>query len=677
MTRRWNNFWIQTHLLSPRLGVYLILLTPLLVWDTLFFGYASTKIFWVYAVVEMTFVASVWFTWHHPEWRYKYPWTAWIFFGFLLVLVISTVTGVYPANSFWGSDARNASLLTWGHLALLFLVLRSFFRTTKDWQVLACMSVCVGLLVSLVFFLARVDLSQFTILDNGGSTLGNSSYLGTYLLFQIFFAVFLVIQTKDKWTRSLGIVAFLVFILTLFSTDARAAMGAFLGAVVFALGLFLLTRRATFKRVFGGLLVGGLLLFFGYIAIFAYVPQSTLHQWVIEQATASRFVVADMAIEAFKERPLLGWGPENFSYAFLAHYNPCFGDALCGGNTLFDRAHNVILDMLVQTGLLGLIGYLSVLATAVVSAWLAVKRHVLDLKVGIVFTATLAAYVVQNLTFLDELNSLVFLVILFSFPSALLSKPSARHTPASIPLVPALITILLPVTFFLFVIQPVRGGLAVFSATGATNSNERYAALEVALEASPFGRDTRTEYLGFTTAKWVWSFRPEQDAYTLGRQSAYIQQEVALLETALYETIKTSPNSFRSYLYLVQLLQAHARLFDKEKFTEAMDVIDEAIARNPRFPRLYWVKVSLLLEQGERAMARDVAQTALALNTDLGRSWWNTFLVATYINDTSLQENASAQLESRYPSFVVAMQDILSRNLEEDALALLYALYAE
>ena len=58
----------------------------------------------------------------------------------------------------------------------------------------------------------------------------------------------------------------------------------------------------------------------------------------------------------FKERPIFGWGPENFSIALEKHYLPQF-------EVWYDRAHNVFFDYLTQTGILGLLSYLGIFAT--------------------------------------------------------------------------------------------------------------------------------------------------------------------------------------------------------------------------------------------------------------------------------------------------------------------------
>lgn len=683
MTLRFN---FKAHLLSPRLGVYLLLMTPLVSWSTLFFGYASAKTFWMFAVVELSLLIYLWFIYWRPSLLPKWSWQICVFVAYMVILVASTFFGVYPANSFWSGFERNEGLLVWLHLAAMCPVLLSFFRTKKDWLSLAVVTCGIGLAVSAIYFLIRFSVYTPTLSDNGGGTLGNSSYLGVYLLFQIFFAGFLIMVGKARLARAFGVVSFAVFVLTLVMTDARASTISFFGGAILFAALVLLIgngSKRVCKRILGGFLLAVLVGAFVFTAVSVFRTDSIVHQKVIEYTTGSRFVVADISWQAFLDRPLLGWGPENFRVAFLKYYDPCFGNTYCGGNTLFDRAHNIVFDTLVQTGALGLLGYLGVYGAIVAGAWLAVRRHGLDARVAVLVTAVLAAYFVQNLSFFDISIALMFIVILLALSVSMLSgdffldeRPNEKETPR-LSMLPVLGSVLLPVALFFFVIQPARAGLSVFSATSSTDSIERFAFVQRALWTSPLGRDVRRAYLGFSTASLLWSFYPEKDAEKLAPQAVYLKQETEAIEAALYDTLKRSPNDFRAQLYLIWLLQAHARLFDASKFDEALAVADTAIKLNPRFPRLRWVKTSLLLETGRIDEAKESARVALELNDDADRSVWNKFLFATYVGDEQAQKEAVEVLESNFPNLARLVPEVLSYDREERKYAFFTELYSE
>ena len=74
------------------------------------------------------------------------------------------------------------------------------------------------------------------------------------------------------------------------------------------------------------------------------------------QTFQTRLLLWGQSLKIFKERPIFGWGPENFSIALEKHYLPQF-------EVWYDRAHNVFFDYLTQTGILGLLSYLGIFAT--------------------------------------------------------------------------------------------------------------------------------------------------------------------------------------------------------------------------------------------------------------------------------------------------------------------------
>ena len=80
------------------------------------------------------------------------------------------------------------------------------------------------------------------------------------------------------------------------------------------------------------------------------VPCSRVFRYLItEQTTKSRFQIWGMAIEGFKENPLLGWGQDNFNLVFNKYYDSRLYDQ----EPFFDRAHNVFLDWLIAGGIVG------------------------------------------------------------------------------------------------------------------------------------------------------------------------------------------------------------------------------------------------------------------------------------------------------------------------------------
>ena len=51
----------------------------------------------------------------------------------------------------------------------------------------------------------------------------------------------------------------------------------------------------------------------------------------------------------------------HFTDIINENFDPCFFLGECGGETRFDQSHNIIFDNLVDGGIFGLLGYLSIL----------------------------------------------------------------------------------------------------------------------------------------------------------------------------------------------------------------------------------------------------------------------------------------------------------------------------
>ena len=79
----------------------------------------------------------------------------------------------------------------------------------------------------------------------------------------------------------------------------------------------------------------------------------------------ARYIVWKMAWNGFLERPILGWGLENFNVTFGKHFDSKLYLREYGGEIWFDRAHNIVLDTLINSGIVGLISYLSIFCTSI------------------------------------------------------------------------------------------------------------------------------------------------------------------------------------------------------------------------------------------------------------------------------------------------------------------------
>ncbi|MDP2629396.1 MAG: O-antigen ligase family protein, partial [Candidatus Harrisonbacteria bacterium] len=184
-----------------------------------------------------------------------------------------------------------------------------------------------------------------------------------------------------------------------------------------------------------------------------------------KKSFAPRIWTWKSALAGVLERPWLGWGPENFAFAFDKYYNPNH----FGLESFFDRTHNIFLEYLISGGILLLLAWLSLFFLAIRSIF---KRKKKDIWFGILL-GLIAAYMVQGFFLFDVLVIYLQLFLLFAYliSAQYFDRDEVVMSPSrSRLLLLALIGILFVVnllwisSFVFFVLLFIALGLTIFSA---------------------------------------------------------------------------------------------------------------------------------------------------------------------------------------------------------------------
>ncbi len=126
--------------------------------------------------------------------------------------------------------------------------------------------------------------------------------------------------------------------------------------------------------------------------------------------TASRLSIWKISFVAFKERPILGYGQDNFGYIYASKFIP---DKMWNLESWYDRSHDVFFDWLVAAGALGLISYLSLYVIALWLMW--GKKSDMPFKERAIITGALAGYFVHNIFVFDNLISYILFFFLLAY----------------------------------------------------------------------------------------------------------------------------------------------------------------------------------------------------------------------------------------------------------------------
>jgi len=248
------------------------------------------------------------------------------------------------------------------------------------------------------------------------------------------------VSIARHWGYGVLIIAFLFFFILSQTRGAFIGLGA--GVFVFLVYLAFSKSRSLRKWSLAVLLVCVILAGAGYavrnLPAVANLPEGRLLQLSFSDTTAqTRFWVWGEAWQGFLERPVLGWGPENFTAVYDKFFNPNFYIPGQQTETWFDRAHSVFFDYLSEIGILGLLAYLGVFATFYVEFFKS-KRKWLDghaheaapiVERGLML-ALPVAYLIQGAAIFDVLPMYVPLFLFMAFSTYYFnSKPS--HQPDS------------------------------------------------------------------------------------------------------------------------------------------------------------------------------------------------------------------------------------------------------
>ena len=337
------------------------------------------------------------------------------FVALLGVMAVANALGAYPLQSFWSNFERMEGYVTLVHVFMLVVVLGSVMHSQKLWWYFLNTSLAIA------FFVAFFGLGQQAGMFEGGrgrvdSRLGNAAYMAIYMLFHIFFAYLLALQSKETWQRIMYGAAALILAYTLLQTGTR---GTFLGLVggsfVTVLYIALFAGKPQLKKYAlwsVGILVAVVTLFFvlsdkGLIP--SDSPIARIADISLGRDLEVRATIWKMALEGVKERPVLGWGQSNFNFVFNEQFNP----SLYAAESWFDRTHNIVLDWLITGGILGLVAYFSIFFAALYYLfWQPLfskskDEPTFDVLERGVLIGLLAGYMVHNLVVFDNIISYI------------------------------------------------------------------------------------------------------------------------------------------------------------------------------------------------------------------------------------------------------------------------------
>ena len=426
--------------------MYLVLLMPLLVlsggFET-FFPFIVGKALYGRAMIEIVFALWLILIYRHPEHRPGWSRVLVAFAIYVLIAVLAGALGVSWQRSLWSTYERMQGIVDLSHWLAFVVVVASAFRSWAHWRYLLNFNLAVSLVVGILglaqYFDANVPGYRFL---HGAPrldiTLGNATFVGAFMLVNILVALGFLARSfvgepspqatrpaerRRRRRRARGghqvsavvywrafwiVVIGLDFAMLWLGATRGGLLGLAAGLAAAAVGYGLLGKLPRVRRV----ALSG----FGLLVVLALLYGITASTGALERVGSSNLTLRRIAtvgpedlsikgritslsagLQGFLDRPILGWGPENYGVAWARYF-----DAQAGITETFDQAHNKPVEELTTKGILG---FLSYAAIWVVMGMVVVRRfrehdpgqQLFTLFIG----AALAGYFVQNLFLFD------------------------------------------------------------------------------------------------------------------------------------------------------------------------------------------------------------------------------------------------------------------------------------
>lgn len=634
---------MKTTLLGVLAASFLALL-PFFFSRTLFYGAVNAKFFFAILAIDLLVLIAGYKLWTRKDALSIEG--KWMLGGIALVTLVqylTTFTGVHPERSLFSDIIRSTGVLFLTHIAALAVLLGSTL-TTKDWSLIRR---SVALSAAAFSTLAIVGTEGLGIsgyflwlnLDINGFSFGNSTFAGSYLLLALALALVELTRSESKKWRNIMLAASVLVLASplllnigilfgktpfaevisdpsLLLGSARASSVAAYALVFFMLGALAIRKFAPEKSKKAGLVSWAVLWVVGIAAGLAllFMPGSPVQEAYIQASSEARLIVWGAGMEAVGERPMLGYGPENFGYAFETHFDNRVYLKENFGEAWFERAHNVFVDTLSASGAIGIASF----ALLILAFWYAVYRGsragVIALPETLLLAALPVAHILQLQTAFDTVGSYVLLGVIGGYALYLERQPGEGIAlPSWSGKALAVVVIVLALLSFKFVfLDELSRQEALFSTFSKQTPDEQLIATKKSLE-----RASNFELLRLSSASFLSGTLAQLAEGTDQKKlAAVLKPFIAEYKGAYERYLSEHPDYYRARMNYAYLLLTSV-IFGEGEIEKAKGIIAESYELSPGNPLTYILDGLAAFYEGDVKTAKAKVNEAIALNPDI------------------------------------------------------------
>ena len=358
-----------------------------------------------------------------------------LFWPATAVVLVQTLAALLSAErslSVWGSYERSQGWLTLLSYYLLFLLVAARLHTSSQADHLAQAMVVTAVPLVALGAAQALDWAPLALHTDARSpvyaTLGRANFLGAYLALLLPLTLALAC-TARAWPGRLAAAVLLGGEVVLIGlTRARSAWLAAGVALALFGGVWFWSRLRARGRIWQvAVVAAGAMGLVGGLAAALWAGRAG-------GSAAARLTIWRVLLPLLAQRPLLGYGPDTLELVFPAVFPPELV-YYQGRGILVDRAHNLLLDWAMTTGLIGVLAQSVFFALFFGLTWRAAQRTP-DGRQRALLAGCLAAVggaVVGNLASFDVTATATATVLLLALGVGLARLSESRTVPTGAP----------------------------------------------------------------------------------------------------------------------------------------------------------------------------------------------------------------------------------------------------
>lgn len=404
---------------AVQIGVALVLFLPLIMLQ--YFAIAPTdetsKVLVFQCIIEVVFLIYVWLVLLNKNYL---PKKSWFLLAFCLFFVLEIISGVLGANfyaSLFGNLSRGDGIVLHLHYLAFFLVLTSIYKEKKEWFKLLRTTSVVGVACSALALLMKIMAwlpGRWP--ERLSGTLINPGIFGNYIALSVFLIALAVLNEKNKKLRILWCLGLALNLYVLFFSGTRGAWAGLVAGLFFiAIFFFINLKWLNHKKIFFAFVVLLTIVFAGFFFM-DFTKNVNEDNLIITRARSflsfnldqTRKVLWKTAVGSFLERPVLGWGGNNFGFYWDGHAKG--NDFPDEYESAFDKPHNKVLEVASANGTAGLLAYFAIFFIIFLMLW----KH-RQSRESWVLAGFFVCYFVENLFLFDSVPVFVLFLMATGF----------------------------------------------------------------------------------------------------------------------------------------------------------------------------------------------------------------------------------------------------------------------